>query len=165
MKKNINIKLNIIEFISFILCLLFMGIYLNNALVVKPLFFILGIISGFTFISIETFLYLVMNNKYRIIYIAYLLLGIILGSIINIEYPYIIFLVVVLFSLIKSIYRVLLMDKIYVGSRYKKYSKVFTSEVKDIKKLIKKNKLVPVTNKRTVKGKSKSKAYIQKDLV
>lgn len=166
MNKKINKNLNIIEFSSFVLSLLFMGIYLmpNNVIIVKPLTFILGTIFGFTFISIELFLLLVMNNKYRIIDITYILLSIILGVIININIPYSAFLVLVISSLVKAILRNVLVDKIYVGSRYKRYSKIFSTELKSINtnlnKVLNRNK-VKVTNK----GKSTSKGYAQKDLV
>lgn len=165
MNKKININLNIIEFSSFVLSLLFMGIYLiqNNVILVRPLFLILGAISGFTFIAIELFLLLIMNNKYRIIDVSYILLSIILGVLININIPYSAFLIIVLSSLVKAILRIVLIDKIYVGSRYKKYSKIFTTEFKNLNtsltKVFKKDK-VKVTSKR----KSTSKGYTQKDL-
>ena len=162
MKKSINTKLNIIEVTSFILCLLFMGIYLNNRLVVNPLFFILGSICGFTFISIELFLLLIMNNKYRIINTIYILLSIIIGIIINTSIPYSVFLIITLCSLIKAIFRIIKLDKLYVGSRYKTYSKMFITEYNDIKKVFsRKPKEVKVTTKR----KARNKAYAQKDLV
>ena len=162
MKKSINTKLNIIEVTSFILCLLFMGIYLNNALVVKPIFMILGSICGFTFISIELFLLLIMNNKYRIISIIYILLSIIIGVIINTSIPYSVFLIITLCSLMKAIFRIIKLDKLYVGSRYKTYSKMFITEYNDIKKVFsRKPKEVKVTTKR----KARNKAYAQKDLV
>ena len=169
MNKKINMNLNFIEFISFVLSLLFMGIYLipNNIIIVKPLTFLLGAISGLTFISIELFLLLCMNNKYRVIYITYILASIILGVLINIHIPYIVFLVLVIASLVKAILRTILVDNIYIGSRYKKYSKVFITEYKDIKKrmnkIFHKKKLVQVEVKS--KSKSKNKGYLQKDLV
>ena len=166
-KKNI-LNLNIIEVSSFILSLLFMGIYLmpTNVILVRPLLFLLGSVCGLTFISIELFLILIMNNKYRIIYISYILLSIILGVLINTKLPYSVFLIVAISSLVKGTFKVLLSDKIYVGSRYKKYSKVFITEYKELKNNInklfnKKKVLVPVTNKKRVR----SKGYIEKDLV
>ncbi len=165
MNKKINVNLNVIEFSSFVLSLLFMGIYINpsSVIMVRPLFFILGAIFGFTFISIELFLLLIMNNKYRIIDITYILLTTILGIIINISIPYSVFLVLLLSSLIKDILRIVLIDKIYVGSRYKKYSKIFITELSNINnsinKIFNKDK-VKVTSKR----KSTNKGYIQKDL-
>lgn len=165
-KKNI-LNLNIIEVSSFVLSLLFMGIYLmpTNVILVKPLLFLLGSVCGLTFISIELFLLLVMSNKYRIIYISYLLLTIILGVIINTKLPYSVFLIITISSVLKGLFKVLLSDKIYVGSRYKKYSKVFITEYKELKtninKLFNKKKvLVPVTSKRKVRNKG-----LQKDLV
>lgn len=165
-KKNI-LNLNIIEVSSFVLSLLFMGIYLmpTNVILVKPLLFLLGSVCGLTFISIELFLLLVMSNKYRIIYISYLLLTIILGVIINTKLPYSVFLIITISSVLKGLFKVLLSDKIYVGSRYKKYSKVFITEYKELKtninKLFNKKKvLVPVTSKKKVRNKG-----LQKDLV
>ena len=155
MNKKISLNLNIIEVASFILSLLFMGIYLmpTNVVLVRPLLFLLGSVCGLTFISIELFLLLVMSNKYRIIYIGYILLSIILGVLINTKLPYSVFLVIAISSLIKGLFKVLLSDKIYVGSRYKKYSKLFTTEYKELKtnvsKLFNKKKvLVPVSNKK-----------------
>ena len=165
-KKNI-LNLNIIEVSSFVLSLLFMGIYLmpTNVILVKPLLFLLGSVCGLTFISIELFLLLVMSNKYRIIYISYLLLTIILGVIINTKLPYSVFLIITISSVLKGLFKILLSDKIYVGSRYKKYSKVFITEYKELKtninKLFNKKKvLVPVTSKKKVRSKG-----LQKDLV
>lgn len=165
-KKNI-LNLNIIEVSSFVLSLLFMGIYLmpTNVILVKPLLFLLGSVCGLTFISIELFLLLVMSNKYRIIYISYLLLSLVLGVIINTKLPYSVFLIITISSILKGLFKVLLSDKIYVGSRYKKYSKVFITEYKELKtninKLFNKKKvLVPVTSKRKVRNKG-----LQKDLV
>lgn len=164
-KKNI-LNLNIIEVSSFVLSLLFMGIYLmpSNVVLVKPLLFLLGSVCGLTFISIELFLILIMNNKYRIIYISYMLLSLVLGVIINTELPYSVFLIIAISSLVKGAFKVLLSDKIYVGSRYKKYSKVFTTEYNELKNNIsklfsKKKALIPVTNKKKIKGKG-----LQKDL-
>lgn len=165
-KKNI-LNLNIIEVSSFILSLLFMGIYLmpTNVILVKPLLFLLGSVCGLTFISIELFLILVMSNKYRIVYISYLLLSLVLGVIINTKLPYSVFLIIAVSSLLKGLFKVLLSDKIYVGSRYSKYSKLFTTEYNEIKNNIsklfnKKKVLVPVTSKKKVRNKG-----LQKDLV
>ena len=165
-KKNI-LNLNIIEVSSFILSLLFMGIYLmpTNVILVKPLLFLLGSVCGLTFISIELFLILIMNNKYRIIYISYILLSFILGVVINVKLPYSVFLIIAISSLVKGLFKVMFSDKIYVGRRYKKYSKVFTTEYKELKTSInklfnKKKVLIPITNKKRV-----SKGYAKKDLV
>jgi hypothetical protein len=162
MNKKTNINLNIIEVSSFVLSLLFMGIYLipNNVVLVKPLSFILGTIFGFTFISIELFLLLIMNNKYRIIESIYLILTLALGILVNVKVPYAVFLVLLISCIIKGIARIVLEDKVYVGSRYKKYSKIFTTEyTKLIKVFNKKKVLVPVTNKKRVRNKG-----LQKDL-
>ncbi|MBR5370484.1 MAG: hypothetical protein IK137_04195 [Bacilli bacterium] len=168
MNKKVSLNLNIIEVSSFVLSLLFMGIYLmpSNVVLVRPLLFLLGSVCGLTFISIELFLILIMNNKYRIIYISYILLSLILGILINTKLPYSVFLVIAISSILKGLFKVLLSDKIYLGSRYKKYSKIFITEYKELKtninKLFNRKKvLVPVTNKKKVR----SKGYAQKDLV
>lgn len=167
MNKKVSLNLNIIEVSSFILSLLFMGIYLmpSNVVLVRPLLFLLGSVCGLTFIGIELFLLLVMSNKYRIIYISYLLVTLLLGIVINIELPYTVFLVIAISSLLKGIFKVVLSDKIYVGSRYKKYSKIFITEYNELKNttnklFTRKKALVPVTNKKKVRSKG-----LQKDLV
>lgn len=167
MNKKTILNLNIIEVSSFVLSLLFMGIYLmpTNVILVKPLLFLLGSVCGLTFISIELFLLLVMSNKYRIIYISYLLLSLILGVIVNTKLPYSVFLIIAVSSLLKGIFKVLLSDKIYVGSRYKKYSETFITGYNDLKNNIsklfnRKKVLVEVTNKKKVRNKG-----LQKDLV
>ena len=70
MNKKTILNLNIIEVSSFVLSLLFMGIYLmpTNVVLVRPLLFLLGSVFGLTFISIELFLLLVMSNKYFTIF-------------------------------------------------------------------------------------------------
>lgn len=165
-KKNI-LNLNIIEVSSFILSLLFMGIYLmpTNVILVRPLLFLLGSVCGLTFISIELFLLLIMNNKYRMLYIGYMLLSVILGIFINTIFPYSVFLIIALSSILKGAFKVLLSDKIYVGSRYNKYSKIFITEYNELKNTIskifnRKKVLVEVTNKKKVRNKG-----LQKDLV
>ena len=167
MNKKVSLNFNIIEVSSFILSLLFMGIYLmpNNVVLVRPLLFLLGSVCAFTFIGIELFLLLIMNNKYRIIYISYILLSIILGVLINTKLSYSVFLVIAISSVVKGVFKVLLSDKIYVGSRYKKYSKVFITEYNELKNSIsklfnRKKVLVQVTSKKKVRGKG-----LQKDLV
>ena len=139
MNKKVNLYLNGFEFITYILSLSLMGIYLNtNIIVVSPLMFLLGAISGLVFIGIELFLLLVMNTKARLAYITYLLISIILGVLINIKVPFGAFVVFAVFSLTKNILRVLLTDKLYVAKEYKKYSKMFNLEVTDFKKRINK---------------------------
>jgi len=167
MNKKTILNLNIIEVSSFILSLLFMGIYLmpTNVILVRPLLFLLGTIFGLTFISIELFLLLVMSNKYRIIYISYILLSLILGVFINTKLPYSVFLIIAVSSILKGVFKILLSDKMYVGSRYKKYSNIFTVEFTELKNNItklfsKKKVLVPVTNKKKIKSKG-----LQKDLI
>lgn len=167
MNKKISLNLNIIEVSSFILCLLFMGIYLmpTNVVIVKPLLFLLGMICGLTFISIELFLVLIMKNKYKTIYISYILLSGILGVLINTKLPYSVFLVIAISSIIKAIFKTFLNNKIYENKTYKKYSKIFIDEYNTIKcsisKVFKKKQLVPANNKRIIRNKE----YIQKDLI
>lgn len=168
MNKKVSLYLNGFEFITYILSLSLMGIYLNtNIIVVSPLMFLLGAISGLVFIGIELFLLLVMNNKARLAYISYLLISVILGVLINNNVPFGAFVVFVVFSLTKNILRVLLVDKLYVEKEYKKYAKMFNLEVKDFKKRMSKTftrtkVVVPVNNVNTPKRKT-NKGY-KKDL-
>jgi len=168
MNKKVSLYLNGFEFITYVLSLSLMGIYLNtNIIVISPLMFLLGAISGLTFIGIELFLLLVMNTKARLAYISYLLISVILGVLINIKVPFGAFIVFVVFSLTKNILRVLLVDKLYVAKEYKKYAKIFNLEVTDFKKRMNKTfnrtkVVIPVGNVSTSKKKT-NKGY-KKDL-
>ena len=168
MNKKVSLYLNGFEFITYILSLSLMGIYLNtNIIVVSPLMFLLGAISGLTFIGIELFLLLVMNNKARLAYISYLLISVVLGVLINTKVPFGAFIVFIVFSLTKDILRVLLVDKLYVAKEYKKYAKIFKLEVKDFKKRINntlnRTKLVIPTGNLNNTKKKTNKGY-KKDL-
>lgn len=169
MNRKVNLYLNGLEFITYVLSLAFMGLYLNsNIIVVSPLLFLIGAILGLTFIGIELFLLLIMNNKARIGYIAYILINVAFGVLINTKIPFGCFITFTTFSLAKDVLRVLLVDKLYVEEEYKYYAKVFNIEVKDFQKRVNKTfnrtkVVIPVGNITTPKRKT-SKGY-QKDLV
>ncbi|MBQ9018769.1 MAG: hypothetical protein IJ097_00470 [Bacilli bacterium] len=168
MNKKVNLYLNGFEFITYILSLSLMGIYLNiNIIVIRQLIFLLGAISGLVFIGIELFLLLIMNNKSRFAYITYMLFSIILGTIINTKIPYSAFIIFSIFSLTKDILRLLLVEKIYDKKLYKRYAKMFNIEVKDLEKRVIKTfnrtkVVIPVGNLTTFKRKT-NKEY-KKDL-
>ncbi len=168
MNKKVNLYLNSIEFITYVSFLLFMGLYLNNNIIIlKQFLFLIGGISLLTFIGIELFLLLIMNNKVKIGYISYILFSIILGVLINTKVPYGAFITFITFSLTKNILRVLLVDKLYLSKEYKRYTKMFNIEIKDFKirvnKTFNRNKVViPVGNITT--NKRKTNKGLQKDL-
>ncbi len=170
MNKKVNLYLNSIEFITYVSFLLFMGLYLNNNIIIlKQFLFLIGGISLLTFIGIELFLLLIMNNKSKIAYIGYMLFSIILGVLINIKVSYGAFIIFITFSLTKDILRVLFVDKLYESKEYKRLAKMFNIEVKDFRKHIKNtfNKtrvVIPVGNIAFNKKKN-NKGYAQKDLV
>lgn len=168
MNKKESLYLNSIEFISYVLSLVLMGLYLNNNIIgLKQTLFLLGATCGLVFIGIELFLLLVMNNKARLAYISYLLISIVLGVLINTKIPFGAFIVFIVFSLTKNVLRFLLTDKLYITKEYKKYAKIFDVEVKDLKKNVSKtfnrNKVV-IPAKDIVVGKKTRKNYAKKDL-
>ena len=168
MNKKVNLYLNSIEFITYVSFLLFMGLYLNNNIIIlKQSLFLIGGISLLVFIGIELFLLLIMNNKVKIGYISYILFSIILGVLINTKVPYGAFITFITFSLTKNILRVLLVDKLYLSKEYKRYTKMFNIEIKDFKKRVNKtfnrNKVViPVGS--IITNKRKTNKGLQKDL-
>ena len=168
MNKKLSLYLNGIEFITFMLSLSLMGLYLNtNIIVVSPILFLLGAISGLVFIGIELFLLLIMNNKSRIAYTVFMLIDIILAVLVNTKIPFASFIIFATLSLTKNILRVLLTDKLYDKKLYKRYAKIFNVEVKDIEKRVNKtfnrNKVVIPVGELEVNKKKTNKGY-KKDL-
>ena len=74
MNKRANLYLNIIEETSFILAFLLITVMLQYELssLLKNICFLSGAIFGLLFIAIELFLFILMNNKSKIIYLLYL---------------------------------------------------------------------------------------------
>lgn len=157
MNKRANLYLDIYEFIAFILALSCIGLCMILGELTFPIpsilrysILIIGLVSTIIFLSIETFLFLLMNTKAKISYIGLLLIDIIIASLINRIYPFSAFFIFILFSLIKDILRIKLVDKLYIPREFNRYCRMFNIKIKDFPKT--KKKTVKVTTKtQTVK--------------
>lgn len=141
MNKRANLYLDIYEVISFILALACMGLCMTLGEVSFPVpellrtsILVLGLISSIVFIAIEVFLFLLMNVKARIYYIVFLIIDLLTAILINKYIPFSAFLVFILFSIIKDIGRILLVEKIYIPKEFNRYCKMFNIKIKDFPK-------------------------------
>lgn len=169
MNKRANLYLNIYEFIAFILALTCIGLCMTIGELSFPVptimrITILGIgtLSALLFISIEVFLFLLMNTKARLIYLAYMLLDIVLAVFMNKLLPFSAFLVVILLCITKNILKVKLVDKIYIPREFNRYCRMFNIKVKDFPKKRKKKEVVEETVEETKKKPAKKAIYVTK---
>ena len=149
MNKRANVYMNFYDFIFFILsftCIILfillgqMNIHIPG--IFRYTLFVIGSLSGFVFIAMEVILFLVMNNKTKLIYLLYLGTELDLALFINSKIPFSFFIVFVLFKLLKDILRVVFVNKIYRPKAFDNYCKLLGIKIRDFKKPIKKKKTV-----------------------
>ena len=166
MNKRANLYLNIIEEISFILAFLLITVMLKYELstLLKNICFISGALFGLLFIAIELFLFILMNNKVKVIYLFYLIIDILSVVLINAKYPFSALTVLLIFSFIKDLERILLVEKIYIPKEFDYYCKMYGIKVKDFKKkkkavtkVSKKKELIEIPNEEYDKQTTKKK--------
>lgn len=170
MNKRANLYLNIYELLSFVFMVCFMESYLyfNQLLpIYRTLLLIVSMISGILFISMELFLFLLLNKKSKAVYILYLLIDLGLAVYLTIKIPFAGFVVFLLFSTIKNILRVLLVKVIYIPKEFDRYCKMFGIKVRDFKKTrrrVKKAQIIeiPVEKEEKVKTPKKKKTSKKK---
>lgn len=145
MNKRANLYLAIYEFIAFILALPCIGLCMilgelnfQIPLILRYSILIIGILSTIIFLGIESFLFLIMNTKAKIYYISFLLLDIIIACIINRIFPFAAFFIFIMFSLIKNILRIKLVDILYIPREFNRYCRMFNIKIKDFPKTKKK---------------------------
>ena len=166
MNKRANLYLNIIEEISFILAFLLITVMLHYELsnLLKNICFLSGAIFGLLFIAIELFLFILMNNKSKIIYSLYLIIDLIAVIYINSKFPFSALTVLIVFSIIKDLERVLLVEKIYIPKEFDYYCKMYGIKIKDFKKkrktvsrVSKKKEIIEIPNEEFDKQTTKKK--------
>ena len=163
MNKRANLYLNIFELLSFLImiCLTELYLYFNTLPgVIKLIILFISAISAFLFISIELFLFLLLNKKSKAIYILYLFLDLGISIYFTIKIPYAYFVLFLLFSTIKNIFRVVLVETIYIPKEFNRYCKMFgitISDFKEIKKKRKKKQLIVIPVEKEEKQKSSKK--------
>lgn len=162
MNKRANLYLNIYEFILFILSLSCIGLcmILNEGTfpvpeILKIVSLGIGLITAILFISIEAFLFLLMNTKSRLLFLFCIILEIAIAIIVNIKIPFSAFLVFMVCSLLKDSLRIKLVEKIYIPKEFNRYCKMFNIKVKDFPK----KRTVVKKEKETVKVQEKKRVY------
>lgn len=146
MNKKVNIYLNIVGFISFIISfsLIFVSLRLETNTeviinIIRYIVSILGMISGCLFIFIDLFLFTLYKNKIKVLYVVYMVLDIVLALYLNSIFDYSYILVFLSFRLIKDITRLLLVNKIYVPKKLNQILKLYGLKVNDTKSKTKSN--------------------------
>ena len=140
MNKRANLYLNIIGFISFILAFSFFYLTMKIESMATTIYlyrnitFLLTSIFGLTFILVEIILFMLYKNKYKAIYIGYMILDILITFIINDKYPFTFPITFILFRLVKDIIRITKVNIIYIPRRFNKYCKMFNIKIKDFEK-------------------------------
>lgn len=141
MNKRANIYLNIFGVISFILTIVLITLSLrletlslHTPYILRMLVTLLGFICGIVFISIESFLFILMKNRYRLIEIGYVLIEIVLAVLISAKIPFAFFIVLPTLNVVRNILRISLVDKLYIPKEFNRYCKMFGIKIKDFPK-------------------------------
>lgn len=141
MNKKANLYLNIFGFISFVLTLLIITFSLrletlsyHTPYITRMLVTLIGFIFGIIFISIESFLFILMKNRYRLIEIGYILIEIVLAVLISAKIPFSFFIILPILNVGRNLLRISLVDKLYIPKEFNRYCKMFGIKIKDFPK-------------------------------
>lgn len=141
MNKRANLYLNIFGAISFILTIVIITFSLrletlsyHTPYYLRMLVTLLGFICGIIFISIESFLFILMKNKYRLIEIGYILIEILIAGLISSKVPFTFLIVLPILNIGRNLLRVSLVDKLYIPKEFNRYCKMFGIKIKDFPK-------------------------------
>ena len=144
MNKKANLYLGFNGMISFFLFLICIGCFLTVKELpfklpstVHFIIFFLGWISCFIYVSIELFLFIILTKKMKFVIIIYSLLETIISILVNSKIVFSAFIIFSASYMIKSILRMIFLNKIYVPKKYEHYRKMFHFFKK--KKRVKKN--------------------------
>ena len=173
MNKRANLYLNIFEMLSFVLTACFMESFLYfhaSPFYIKYTLLLFTIISGIVFISVEIFLFLLLKNISKAIYIVYVLIDLAVTAFLTIQIPFSGFAILLLFSVIKNALRIVLVKEIYLPKEFNRYCKMFGITVSDFKKTRKRTKKetrIKITatekTKKTTKKKTTTKKKVQEE--
>ena len=121
MNKKINKRLNIIESVSLlvgIVCML-IGATLHHSSnisgieIYNTLLFFVGVFAEIVVVSIELFLYYLMEFKYKFFETFYYILELVLSVWINSFAPFAVIIVLTVLHTIKNVFRILAVEKVY----------------------------------------------------
>jgi len=156
MNRRANAYLNAISFTTFILTFLLFIITIriesmeNTIYILRNISLVLTFILGMTFIACELLLFLLLQKKYKIYYVVYLITTLLITIKLNDIIPYIFTITFVLFKLIIDISRIVFVKKIYINRRFTTYCRRYGIKVQDWKRTYKKKKKVSKKPKNTV---------------
>ncbi len=163
MNKRANLYLNIFELLSLVIMVCFMEAYLyfrNIFILLKGGLFLIVIISSMIFISIELFLFLLLNKKGKAFYILYMLIDLIVSVYLTIKIPYAGFVILLLFATIKNALRIALVNELYMPKEFDRYCKMFGITIRDFKKTkkrVKKKEVIEIPKEVVEKPTTKTK--------
>ena len=143
----------------------------NISGIIRNIFLLIAIISGILFISIELFLFILLKTKSKLFYIGYIILDLGISVFLTTKNPYSGFLLVLLFSTIKNVLRIVLVEELYMPKEFDRYCKMYGITVRDFKKerkVTKKKEVVvipaePVKKQAATKKKTTTKKRTQKE--
>lgn len=150
MNKRVNRLLNYYEFIFISIIVLFISLiaYINIdveglKILEKILFF--GIIPlEICVVSIELLLFLFFNKRIKVFYVIYLFVELLAIILINKTFVFSGLIVLIVFSVIKMIFRIKYVDMIYNTKLFRRYCRLFNIK---FKRVTSKKKKVTKTNR------------------
>lgn len=147
MLKKLNVLLNVIEFIFSIMMCLYVccPLFLDRNILISYsyVYMGLGIFSEIVVASIELFLFLMLQKKYRFFYVLFMLVELILMLIVNKKIPFLGIGVIVLGSFIKNSIRIICLDEIYSKNGIYDFCEKFNIYIKmPRKRVVKYNKKI-----------------------
>lgn len=166
MNKRLNISLNIIEFFSILIISILLfeianitlsGLKEQLLIPVKAMFYITVILELFAITS-EMILFIIYNKNIKFIYSIYTVIEVLITILLNIKIPFSGLIIIILFSLVKGVLRILFQYEIYDSKLFKKYCKLFNLKLKVDKNKRKTKKISKVINKSENKKQIKSYA-------
>lgn len=155
MNKKLNKTLNIIELILLIVICTIITVssvlHLNNISlsIINYVSIIIGLLSEITIISIELFLFIILKKKYKMYYLTYLFIDLLLFILATKLIPFGGIISILPLCTIKSVFRISNVKVIYEKKYINRYFKMFNITLpKETKKKVAKRSSVKQTSKR-----------------
>ncbi|MBR3210955.1 MAG: hypothetical protein IKF71_03335 [Bacilli bacterium] len=155
MDKKIHKKLNMIETVCVIMCVICMSVaaivHPYQLALLKTLFLVIVSIAEILVISIELLLFYLETKKYKFITIAFYLIELLSLMLFNMNIPFSGLFVLTSFSILKNVFRVIKVEEIYPLLAYYELCKKYGIKVKKPRKpraSVAKKTAVPVKNKK-----------------
>ena len=155
MNKRLNKILNIIELLTLVVsCIIItisslLHLYGISINILNYLNITLGLISEIVIISIELMLFILLKRKYKMYYLTYLFIDLVLFIILTKLIPFGGIISILPFCTVKAVYRILNVKVIYEKKYINRYCKLFNIKLsKETKKKVVKRTKLKQTNKR-----------------